>query len=150
MQNAKAYNLIRKLELIWKSQFQRQRVFFCFVFWVSTVICWHKRRLGGAGTEYAFIFENGLTNNSQVSHQSLRELLQIDWVCGLQKEKGMEACLGYVETLKWYKKKTSWRRCPTCWPNVFPAGSISTYTLGDWGDCQQNQTLGWNRSATVT
>lgn len=32
MQNAKAYNLIRKLELIWKSQFQRQRVFFSFFF----------------------------------------------------------------------------------------------------------------------
>lgn len=32
MQNAKAYNLIRKLELIWKSQFQRQRVFLSFFF----------------------------------------------------------------------------------------------------------------------
>lgn len=139
MQNAKAYNRIRKLELICKSQFQRHHGFF----WVSTVICWHKRRLGGGGTEYAFIFENGLTNNSHVSHQSFRKLLQIDWVCGLRKRKGDGSLSWICWDCEVIQKKTSWRPCPTCWPNVFPAGSISTYTLGDWGGCQQNQTLGW-------
>lgn len=136
----KAYNLLGKLELICESLFifKKSRSF-----WISKVILLTPKTAGRRmWMEQAFIFNRGLTNNSCVSHRSLKKLSLITFV--VYRKRGDES-LSRMRREWWYTNKLLLQTVPTCWLRVFPAGSISTYAVGDWGECQQNHTLAWNR-----
>lgn len=56
----------------------------------------------------------------------------------------MKAWLGCAESND-TRMNCIWGQWTTCWLGVFPAGSISKYIVGDWGESQLNHTLAQNR-----
>lgn len=109
--------------------------------------CWHQRQLGG---EWGWNRHSYLTVDWQITPVSPIGLSRsYHWSLLWFTEKRGDESLSWMRREWWYTNKLLLQTVPTRWLRVFPAGSISMYAVGDWGECQQNHTLAWNRCSRV-